>query len=40
MLDEKVNRDDLLYKCKGRSPDEKFNKYDNTLDLINEIINK
>ena len=38
-LDERVNRNDLIYRYKGRSPDEKFDKYDNTLDLINEIKN-
>ena len=36
-LDEKVNRDDLIYRCKGKSPDEIFDKYDNALDLINKI---
>ena len=36
-LDEKVNRDDLIYRCKGKTPDEKFNTYDNALDLINKI---
>ena len=38
-LDEKVNRDDLIYGYKGRTPDEKFDKYDNALDLINKIKN-
>ena len=38
-LDERVNHNDLIYRYKGRSPDEKFDKYDNTLDLINEIKN-
>ena len=38
-LDEKVNRNDLVYRHKGRSPDEKFNKYNNALDLIYEIRN-
>ena len=28
-----------MYKYKGKSPDEKFDKYDNTLDLINKIRN-
>ena len=30
---------DLVYKYKGKSPDEKFDKYDNALDLINKIRN-
>ena len=38
-LEEKVNRDDLTYRYKGKTPDEKFNTYDNALDLINKIIN-
>ena len=38
-LDEKVNHNDLVYRHKGRSPDEKFNEYDNALDLINKIRN-
>ena len=38
-LDEKVNRDDLIYRYKGRTPDENFDKYDNALDLINKIKN-
>ena len=38
-LDEKVKRNDLVYRYKGRSPDEKFDRYDNALDLINEIQN-
>ena len=38
-LDEKVNRDDLIYRYKGRTPDEKFDKYDNALDLIDKIKN-
>ena len=38
-LDEKVKRNDLVYRYKGRSPDEKFDKYDNALDLINKIQN-
>ena len=36
-LDKKVNRDDLVYRYKGKSPDEKCDKYDNALDLINKI---
>ena len=38
-LDEKVNSDDLIYRYKGRTPDENFDKYDNALDLINKIKN-
>ena len=38
-LDKKVNHDDLAYKYKGKSPDEKFEKDDNALDLINKIKN-
>ena len=37
--DEKVNRNDLVCRYKGRSSDEKFDKYDNALDLINKIRN-
>ena len=36
-LDGKVNLDDLIYRYKGKIPDEKFNTYDNALDLINKI---
>ena len=38
-LDKNVNRDDLVYRYKGKNPDEKFDKYDNVLDLINKIKN-
>ena len=38
-LDEKVNHDNLIYRYKGRTPDEKFDKYDNALNLINKIKN-
>ena len=40
-LDKKVDIDDLVYRYKGEkwSPDEKFDKYDNALDLINKIRN-
>ena len=38
-LDKKVNFDDLVYRYRGRSPDEKFDKYDNPLDLIDKIKN-
>ena len=38
-LHKKVNLDDLVYKDKCKSPDEKFDKYDNALDFINKIRN-
>ena len=38
-LDKKVNRDDLIYRYKSRTSDEKFDKYDNALDLIDKIKN-
>ena len=36
-LDEKVNRGDLIYRCKGNSPDLNFNEFDNALTLIGKI---
>ena len=36
-LDKKVNLDDLIYKYKGNTRNEEFNKYDNALDLIDKI---
>ena len=39
-LDKKVNLDDLIYKYKGNTPNEEFNKYDNALDLIDKITNR
>ena len=36
-LDKKVDLDDLIYRYKGKTPDEKFNKYDNALNLIDKI---
>ena len=39
VLDQKVNRDDLIYRCKGKRLDKKFDKYDNALDLIDKIKN-
>ena len=38
-MTKKINLDDLIYKYKGKSPNEKFNQYDNALDLINKIKN-
>ena len=39
-LDKKANRYDLIYRYKGKTSDEKFDKYDNALDLINKIKKK
>ena len=36
-LDKKVNLNDFIYK--DRSPDERFDKYDNDLDLTDKIQN-
>ena len=36
---EKVNCDDLIYRYKGKTSDENFDKYDNALDLIDKIKN-
>ena len=38
-LDQKVNPDDLVYRYKDKTPDKKFDKYDNSLNLINKIKN-
>ena len=38
-LAKKVKLDDLVYRYKGKSPGEEFDKYHNTLDLINKIQN-
>ena len=39
-LDQKVNSDDLLYEYKGcKTPDEKFDTYDNALNLIDKLKN-
>ena len=38
-LDEKVIHDDLIYRYKGKTPDENFNTYDNALNPINKIKN-
>ena len=38
-LDKKVDIDDLVYRYRGKSPNEKFDKCDNALDLINKIRN-
>ena len=36
-LDEKVNRDDLICRYKGKVADRKFDEFDNALDIINKI---
>ena len=36
-LDKKVNLGDLLYRYKGKISNDDFSKYDNALDLIDEI---
>ena len=38
-LGKKVNLDDLVYRYKGKTPDEEFDKYDNAVDLIVKIKN-
>ena len=38
-LGKKVNLDDLIYRYKGNTRNEEFNKYDNALDLIDKIRN-
>ena len=38
-LDKKVNLDDLIYRYKGNTANEEFDKYDNALDPIDEIRN-
>ena len=38
-LDKKVNLHDLVYRYKGKTPNEKFNTYDNALELVNKIKN-
>ena len=39
MLNKKVNRDDLIYRYKGKSSNKKIDKYANALELINKIRN-
>ena len=38
-LNKKVSHDDFIYRYKDKTPDEKFDKYDNALNLIDEIKN-
>ena len=36
-LDKRVNRDDLIYRYKGKLADAKFDEFDNALGIINKI---
>ena len=36
-LDKRVNRDDLIYRYKGKLADTKFDEFDNALGIINKI---
>ena len=36
-LDKKVNSDNLIYRFKGNTADEKFDKFDNAISIINKI---
>ena len=36
-LDKRINSNDLIYRYKGRTGDEKFDEFDNALDIINNI---
>ena len=36
---KKVNSDDLIYRYKGNTADVKFDKFDNALNITNEIQN-
>ena len=38
-LDEKLTIDNLIYRCKGRTADAKFDKFDNTLDIVHKMRN-
>ena len=38
-MTKKINHDDLVYRYKGKSPNENFDEYDNALDIINKIQN-
>ena len=38
-LDKNVNSDDLTCRCKGKTADAKFDKFDNVLDTIDKIRN-
>ena len=36
-LDERINRDDLIYKYKDKVADKKFDEFDNALNIIIKI---
>ena len=36
-LDERVNRNDLIYRYKGKVADKKFDEFDNAPDIVNKI---
>ena len=36
-LDKKVDTNKLVFKCKGKTADEDFSKFDNAFDLIDKI---
>ena len=36
-LNEKVNRDDLIYRCKGNTSNVKFYQFDNAFSLLDKI---
>ena len=36
-LDKEVNPDDLIYRYKGSTADEKFNEFDNAFSLLDKI---
>ena len=38
-LNEKVNLDNLIYRYKGETPDENFDRYDIALNIIDKIKN-
>ena len=38
-LEENVNSDDLIHRCKGNTADLKFDKFDNALNIINKLQN-
>ena len=38
-LDEKTNHGDSIYRYKGKTSDEKFDKYNNALNLLDKIKN-
>ena len=38
-MDKKVNSDDLIYRCKSRAADAKFDKFDNAFDTVDKIKN-